>query len=72
MLNAKLIVLFGFMMTSVGAESIKNKVYDDIHVLEITSIYDGDTFRANLKNMPSVIGERMSIRVSGIDVNNIR
>ena len=56
-----------------SASSIaKEKNYGDVAVLEITSIYDGDTFRANLKGYPAIIGEHMSIRINGIDTPELR
>lgn len=41
-------------------------------VSEITSIYDGDTFRANIEGWPPIIGERMPIRIKGIDTPELR
>ena len=45
----------------------KDKNFGNATVLEVTSIYDGDTFRANIKGFPPVIGEHMSICINGID-----
>lgn len=39
---------------------------------EVTSIYDGDTFRVNIKSWPPVVGYRVPIRVNGIDTPEIR
>jgi len=36
------------------------------------TIYDGDTFRANIEGFPPVIGEHMSIRINGIDTPELR
>ncbi len=36
-------------------------------MLKVTSIYDGDSFRANLKGFPAIVGEHMAIRINGID-----
>jgi len=46
--------------------------YGNVTVSEIISIYDGDTFRCNIKNYPPIIGERMSIRINGIDTPEIK
>lgn len=54
------------------AESIKDKVFGDAFVNEVTSIYDGDTFRCNIEGYPSIIGERIGIRVNGIDTPEMR
>lgn len=67
----KFIILLMFVST-VNAESIKNKNHGTLLVSEVTSIYDGDTFRVNIKGMHSLIGERISIRISGIDTPEIR
>ena len=50
----------------------KDKNFGSATVLEVTSIYDGDTFRANIKGLPPVIGEHMSIRINGIDTPELR
>ncbi|MCG7499358.1 thermonuclease family protein [Vibrio sp. Of7-15] len=57
---------------SANAASIKDKNHGTLTVSEVTSIYDGDTFRANIKDVHSLIGERIGIRVSGVDTPEIR
>jgi len=54
------------------AEAISNKNFGSITVSEVTSIYDGDTFRANIAEYPEIIGYRMGIRVNGIDTPEMR
>lgn len=34
---------------------------------EVTSIYDGDTFRVNINAWPDIIGYRVPVRLNGID-----
>lgn len=34
---------------------------------QITSIYDGDTFKANILGWPEIVGDNIGIRVNGID-----
>ncbi len=46
--------------------------YETIVVDEVTSIYDADTFRVNIKGWPPIIGERMPIRANGFDAPEIR
>ena len=41
-------------------------------VKEITSIYDADTFRVNIEGYPPIIGERIPVRVLGIDAPELR
>jgi endonuclease YncB( thermonuclease family) len=51
---------------------IKDKNFGSVKIDEITSIYDGDTFRCTIKNWPEIIGERIGIRVNGIDTPEMR
>lgn len=44
-----------------------NKVYDDIIINKVISVYDGDTIRADIKGFPAIIGENIGIRLAGID-----
>lgn len=60
-----------FISFAVNA-GINDKNFGALQVQSVTSIYDGDTFRANIKGVHPVIGERMSIRVAGIDTPEIR
>lgn len=60
-------ILFFFLSFSAQA-----KGYGNVTVSEITSIYDADTFRVNIKDYPPIVGERVSIRVNGVDAPEIR
>ncbi len=57
---------------SVHAEPISTKRYGSAVVSEVTSIYDGDTFRVNLEGYPEIIGNRIGIRINGIDTPEMR
>ncbi len=48
------------------------KIYGDVVVAEVTSIYDGDTFKVNLQGYPPIAGERIGIRINGIDTPEMR
>lgn len=41
-------------------------------ISEVTSIYDADTFRANIQGWPAIIGNRVPIRVNGVDAPELR
>ena len=41
-------------------------------VKRITSIYDGDTFRADIKGYPPIVGKHMAIRINGIDTPELK
>lgn len=50
-----------------------DRIYAErVSVTEVTSIYDADTFRADISGWPRVVGERMSIRINGVDAPEIR
>jgi len=46
--------------------------YGSITISDITSVYDGDTFRANIPNHPPIVGENIGIRINGIDTPEIQ
>lgn len=54
------------------ATSLKNTTYGDVVINEVTSVYDGDTFRANIESFHPVIGKRIGIRVSGVDTPEMK
>ena len=41
-------------------------------VEKIISVYDGDTFRADIKGLPDIIGKNIAIRILGIDTSEIK
>ena len=65
------LLLFVLLIMSISLFA-KPKNYGSAYVLEITSIYDADTFRVNIKDWPRLIGERIPIRVNGVDAPEIR
>ena len=68
----KILFILILLVTSpfVFAKSANN--YGSVFVSEVTSIYDADTFRVNIKGYPPLIGERVPIRVNGVDAPEIR
>ena len=48
------------------------KTYGDVIIKDVISVYDGDTFKVNIKGYPSIVGEEISIRIAGIDTPEIR
>lgn len=65
----KLILLTLLLSTSVSSFA---KEYGSVVVDEVTSIYDGDTFTVSINHWPSIVGQRVSIRVNGIDTPEMR
>lgn len=58
--------------TSVCFASSDKAHYGNVIVSEITSIYDGDTFRATIAGWPPIIGNRISVRVKDIDAPELK
>ncbi len=50
----------------------RERDYGSAVVTQVTSIYDGDTFRGNIAGWPAIIGERIPIRIAGIDAPELR
>lgn len=46
--------------------------YGSVIVDEVTSVYDGDTFRITISVWPTVIGYRIPVRIAGIDAPELR
>ena len=60
-----MIFIFSFFIINTGN-------YGNARVLQVVSVYDGDTFKANLKDLPSIIGYEISIRIKGIDTPELK
>ena len=48
------------------------KAYGDAVVSQVISVYDGDTFTVDIDEFPPIIGEKVSVRIAGIDTPEIR
>ncbi len=48
------------------------ETYGSITVSKLISVYDGDTFRCNIKEWPPIIGKNISVRILGIDTPEIK
>lgn len=66
------LLIASIFLTNVGAESLKDINFDNAVVEKVTSIYDGDTFRANIKDYPKIVGYRMGVRILGIDTPEMK
>lgn len=47
--------------------SVSRETYGEAVVTEIVSVYDGDTFTANIDGWPPIVGREISVRIAGID-----
>jgi endonuclease YncB( thermonuclease family) len=70
MFNA--ILFLSLLNLCLSAEILKDIKFENATVKKITSIYDGDSFRVNIKDYPRLIGYRMAVRINGIDTPEMR
>jgi len=68
----KCTLLLAVLIPSLSNAGINDKTYGSVLVSKITAIYDGDTFRANIKGWPSIVGEHIPICILGIDTPELR
>jgi len=72
-MKALLFSLFVACALTISFAIADEKVYvKRIKIDEVTSIYDADTFRANINSWPGIVGERIPIRILGIDAPEIK
>ncbi|BFM13343.1 hypothetical protein R50072_34960 [Simiduia litorea] len=67
----RVFLLVLFLCAAVNA-SAKTRQYGNTTVSEIVSIYDGDTFTVNIDEWPAIVGQRISVRIAGIDTPEMR
>ena len=60
-------LVFAFTTTTFAGQN-----YGSVVISEVTSVYDGDTFRANIPDFPELIGRNIGIRINGIDTPEIK
>jgi endonuclease YncB( thermonuclease family) len=66
--NRFLVLVFCFLYPSTWASPT---TFGDISV-ELVSVYDGDTITVNIKGYPPIVGEKISVRVWGVDAPEMR
>lgn len=52
--------------------SVVDAKYGSVTPSEIRSIYDGDTFKVTISEWPAIIGDKISVRVNGVDTPEMR
>ncbi|PLX70326.1 MAG: nuclease [Denitrovibrio sp.] len=65
-------LLFQTSFSFCFAESSDSVNYGTLICKEVTSVYDGDTFRCNIEGVHPLIGNRIAIRVAGVDTPEMR
>ena len=68
-MNRLLVVLLICVMP---VTALAEKTYGGVTIAEVTSIYDGDTFRANIPDYPPILGQHIGIRINGVDTPEMR
>lgn len=48
------------------------RAQEAVVINEVINVYDGDTFRVNIDELPPIIGENIAIRILGIDTPEIK
>jgi len=71
-MKKRIVGLILVIVTALNAQSFKDMVFSDAVVDKVTSVYDGDTFRVNIKGYPDIVGHRMAVRILGIDTPEMR
>ena len=51
---------------------IKANESESYTIEKIISVYDGDTFRADIRGLPDIIGKNIATRILGIDTPEIK
>ena len=59
-------------ITTTTSSYAADQTYGTLTCSEITSIYDGDTFRCTIPNVHPLIGNRIGIRVAGVDTPEMK
>lgn len=61
-------ILVLLLLFTLSLNLYAKKVYEkEVLINKIISVYDGDTFRVNIKNFSAIVGENIPIRVFGVD-----
>lgn len=62
----KYLVTF-FIILSVFLYAKEQKVYGEIKISKLISIYDGDTFKVDIDDYPPIIGKNITIKIANVD-----
>lgn len=68
----KIFVYSLWLLTVLITSALSKETYGSVVVSKVISIYDGDTFKVNIEGYPAIVGEKMSVRVNGIDTPEIK
>ena len=65
-------LMLAMMMFVASVCTAADEIYGNAVVERVVSVYDGDTFKADIQCWPAIIGKSISIRIYGIDTPEIR
>ena len=66
------VLLATILVVFLSTANAANETYGSLKVKEVVNVYDGDSFRVNIKNVHPLIGDNIGIRVYGIDTPEMR
>jgi len=64
--------LWNTVVYSVGLSEFQQKSFGNLEVHGLVSVYDGDTFICNLHGLHPLIGEKVGVRIRGIDTPEMK
>ena len=65
-------MLLKFILLILVSFSVNATEYGNATVSEVRTIFDGDSFRADINGWPDIIGKSVPIRVLGVDAPEMR
>lgn len=65
--HASILLFCSLVLQLATAHASTEATYGNVTVTAVTSIYDADTFRVDIRHWPAVVGSRIAVRVKGID-----
>jgi micrococcal nuclease len=64
--------LWNTVVYATGLSSLEQKDFGRLEVHGLVSVYDGDTFTCDIEGLHPLIGERISIRIRGVDTPEMK
>ena len=65
-------ILIALVFTFLTYMAFGAKTYGDLNHVEYVSAYDGDTVTFNVYSMHPIVGQRIGVRINGIDTPELR
>ncbi len=64
--------LFFIFIVFIFSSATYAETYGSVKVDKVVSVYDGDTFKCNIKAWPKIAGKNIGVRIKKIDTPEIR